>query len=54
LRAVAVRDHDTFLLEQRLERRHGAAEVHELLGGRSALAGPHQRVPAERYHYMPE
>src|SRR5205823_14298664 len=40
--------HEPVLREKRLERVDRTPEVRELLRRRSTLAGPHQRVPAER------
>jgi hypothetical protein len=43
-----VRDDELLLAEQRPQGRAGLAQVRALLGRGAALAGPHERVPAER------
>jgi hypothetical protein len=43
-----VRDDELGLGEQRPERRRYLTQVRALLGRGSPLAGPHERVPAER------
>jgi hypothetical protein len=42
-----VRDHELGLVEERLQRGADLAQVCALLGRGAALAGPHERVPAE-------